>query len=408
VEKRNIFIFALIFVLVFSSFCTFYLILNIPGGKPPDPEVFSYGSDYYKGGFYFDLAKTSRDHEVEYSFLVFMNSDGEITNYKSDLLAYHDYPNLLSENQIFYKISGRKENPHLIQLYVWNFETDKITEVFPDVNTNGHHELLIEDNYFITLRRAEKGGLDTIERINLDNSSELLFSTEDLFNEPPCPGCQRPNDWLHANDVTKSLDGEYYFLNMRAANSIAKIHIETGELIWILGMNGNFTLIEDGIEKESLWYHSHIIKEIEPNVFLMFDNDLHNSSKTYPEFKGWYDSAYGGESRLIKFSVNEDLMEAEITWSYSPGENYYGSGFGDIDLLPNGNILGTFGIPIHDKDSAGNPTGDPFGAAILEVSPSGDLIREYRFPFEYAIYRLQLLTEDFPYPGSWILNYLPE
>ena len=177
---------------------------------------------------------------------------------------------------------------------------------------------------------------------------------------------------------------------------------------WICGYNGNFALLENGIEKESLWYHSHIIKEIEPNVFILFDNDFHNRThlETYPSGENPFITYYGGQSRLIEITLDESNFTAEVTWSYTPPVEYFSAIFGDVDILPNGNIIGVFGTPAHDWTSAQENGAEPFGAAILEVDRKGELIREYRFPYGCAIYRVQQLSEDpSNYLGSWLLEF---
>jgi len=179
-------------------------------------------------------------------------------------------------------------------------------------------------------------------------------------------------------------------------------------LIWIAGRNGNFTLFEDGIEVESLWYHSHIVKEIEPNVFIMFDNDFHNSTKleNYPPGEDPYVTNYGGRSRLIEITLDESSMTAEVTWSYSPPAEYFSAIFGDVDILPNGNILGTFGTPDHRWTEDHVEIEQPFGASLLEINREGELIREYRFPLGVSIYRVNQLSEDpADYVGSWLLDF---
>jgi hypothetical protein len=203
------------------------------------------------------------------------------------------------------------------------------------------------------------------------------------------------------------LDKKHYYINFRNSDNFAKIDRNTREVVWVAGWKGDFTLFENGEQKESLWYHSHIIKEVEPNVFIMFDNDFHNRThlETYPLGEDPYTVNYGGQSRLIKFKIDESTMTAEILWSYEPESQYFSAVFGDIDLLPNGNILGVFGTPVHKFDKYLNEMLNPFGAAILEVNPEGELVREYQFPVGISIYRVQELSKDpSDYVGSWMLE----
>ncbi len=290
---------------------------------------------------------------------------------------------------------------------IWDFRSGTTRSILEGVNIRGHHEFLIEDGYFVTMRRIEKGGLDTVVHLDpLTGNETWVWSSEPYFPEKICDLC-RDDDWTHGNDVTVSLDGLYYFVNFRNTDNFAKVNRETGELVWLAGRNGDFSLLDSGVEKESLWYHSHVVKEIEPNVFLMFDNDFHNRTHldTYPVGEDPFVTYYGGQSRLIEVTLNESSMTGEVTWSYTPKVEYFSAIFGDIDVLPNGNILGVFGTPVHKIGANQEELDEAFGASLLEVNRSGELIREYRFPFGVSIYRVEELSDDpSDYVGLWLLE----
>lgn len=369
------------------------------GDYPPEITVFS--NDLSGEGdavYVFCLAKSSIEHEVEKSYFIIMDSMGNYLHHKVIDFAYFDYIYQINETTFFYKTSGRREHPEIQGSYLWNFETDVTIHILKELDIKGHHELLIEDRYFTTLRRSGKHGWDTIVQIDIEGNALTFFNSTEYFLEQPCND-SRNNDWLHSNDVTVSLDGQFYYINFRNADSIGKINIESKELMWICGRDGDFTLKDsEGNAVESLWYHSHIIKEIRPNVFLMFDNDLHNSSKNYPKWTNPQESNFGGQSRLIEFTIDPVTMEAWISWDYTPSEIFYSSGFGDIELLSNGNIVGVFGQQPHKFNIDGSLTDEPFGASIHEVNEDGELVKEYRFPEGYAIYRIQLYSEN---PEDW-------
>jgi hypothetical protein len=54
-------------------------------------------------------------------------------------------------------------------------------------------------------------------------------------------------------------------------------------------------------------------------------------------------------------------MTAEITWSYTPGSEYFGMTLGDIDNFPNGNIVGVFVVPLHKWTMDHEEIEEPFG-----------------------------------------------
>lgn len=386
-----------------------YHALYIKASEPPAPIVLNYRDGYWRDRYIFSFAQSETSmQEVVDNFMVVMDYEGDYVNYEMSSGPSFNYIYQLSENEIYYYLRPpRGADPEIVpEARIWNFQTGATRTILEGINIQGHHEFLIEDGYFVTLRRIEKCGLDTIVHLEPETGNEKwIWNSEPFFQEKPCSLCP-DDDWTHSNDVTVSLDGRYYYVNFRNADSFAKINRETRELIWIAGRNGNFTLLENGVEKESLWYHSHIIKEIKPNVFIMFDNDFHNRTHldTYPTGEDPYSVNYGGQSRLIEITLDESDMTAEITWSYTPEIEYFSAVFGDIDLLPNGNILGVFGTPVHKWNMDHEEIEKPFGAAILEVSPDAELVREYRFPVGVSIYRVQQLSEDpTDFVGSWLL-----
>jgi hypothetical protein len=405
----------LLLIIVFGGFSViFYSFFLVDSFRPYPPKIFSYHDDYWKGLYAFGFAVSNGSiRDIVDQYLVVMDQNGEYLGFVNSSTHSYNYINQLSSSDLYYYYRPqrglRQQDPSLVpEAKIWNFRSNDTRSILKGIDIRGHHEFLIEDDYFVTMRRVGEGGLDTVVHLDPETGNVTwLWSSEPYFPEKTCSLC-RDDDWTHGNDVTLSLDERYYYVNFRNTDNFAKVEIETGELIWLAGRNGDFTLSEDGVEKESLWYHSHIVKEIEPNVFIMFDNDFHNITKLddYPPGEDPYVTNYGGVSRLIEFKLDESTMSGEITWSYTPPEEYFSAIFGDIDVLPNGNILGTFGTPDHRWAKSHLEIDEPFGAALLEVNRSGELIREYRFPFGVSIYRVSVLSENVDdFVGSWLLEY---
>ena len=406
-------IFMVVILVVGVGGYLFYVFQGSNSSRVPGPVVFSYGDEYWRGlyAFGFAVSESSMQETVE-QFLVVMDHDGNYLSFENSSSHSFGYVNQLSENELYYYLRPQRregeQDPLIIpEAMIWNFRAGSTRSILDGVNIRGHHEFLIEDGYFVTMRRIEKGGLDTVVHLDPETGNETwVWSSEPYFPEKMCDLC-RDDDWTHGNDVTVSLDGQYYFVNFRNTDNFAKVDRETGELVWLAGRNGNFSLLDNGVEKESLWYHSHVVKEIRPNVFLMFDNDFHNQTHldTYPAGEDPFVTNYGGQSRLIEITLNEASMTGEVTWSYTPGVEYFSAIFGDIDVLPNGNILGVFGTPVHKIGANQEELDEPFGASLLEVNRNGELIREYRFPFGVSIYRVEELSDDpSDYVGLWLLE----
>jgi hypothetical protein len=408
--KRLIAVILIIVILVISGYVIYNTLNVIKPAGPPAPTVFGYSEDYWRGKYLFSMFSAEAGKLTGEASLVIMDYQGNYLIYDRSTRANFFYPYQLSENEIFYYLMDRLNFSAIPEARIWNWHTGATRIILEEINLRGHHKLLIEDGYFVTLRRVEENihGLDTIVNIDPETGNETwIWSSEPLFPERPCSWCP-DDDWTHANDVTISLDGRYYYINFRNPDSFAKINRETKELEWICGRNGNFTLLENGVEKESLWYHSHIIKEIRPNVFLMFDNDFHNRTHidVYPSGEDPFEVNYGGQSRLIEITLDESTMTAKVTWSYEPSAEYFSAIWGDIDVLPNGNVVGVFGTPTHSWTANHEEIEEPFGAAILEVNREGELVREYRFPYGYCIYQIEQLSKDpADYKGrAWLLK----
>ena len=190
-------------------------------------------------------------------------------------------------------------------------------------------------------------------------------------------------DWDYNNSII--------YLNLRNTNTFYKINQTTGNIIWACGEFGNFTLLgangqplvgANGLPP-SLWYHSHDVKEVAPDVFTMFDNDYDNN--TNPD---------DCHSRMIEVTLNETSMTAYVNWSWEAPTQYWNSYAGATLLLPNGDYIGDFGDPTHQFR---NPQNQPWnfnntGAVLVEVNPAGQVVRTFTFPVGCYVYRIEAIT----------------
>ncbi len=181
-------------------------------------------------------------------------------------------------------------------------------------------------------------------------------------------------DWMHGNVLFWDIEEDAIYYNPRNLDTLYKINKTTGDIVWSVGKYGNFTLYDKyGNQKESLWYHSHSAEIIGPNRFMMFDNDLWNTTRnaTAPttEF-----------SRIVEFVINESDMTAREVFTWVGSEEYTCNRFGDADRLPNGNYIGCFGtFPEHP-------------AYTTEVTPNGDIVWEFAFNAS-SLYRFERFLE---------------
>ena len=90
-------------------------------------------------------------------------------------------------------------------------------------------------------------------------------------------------DWSHANAIDVDYDGNF-LVSFRNFDQIWKISSVSGEILWRLGINGDFQL-----ENSDVFYQQHAIHKISTNEYLLFDNGSKDKRST---------------SRAFSFSIN--------------------------------------------------------------------------------------------------------
>ena len=181
-------------------------------------------------------------------------------------------------------------------------------------------------------------------------------------------------DLTHCNSIDWHIDQGIVYVNIRNLNTFCKINATNGEHIWSLGEHGDFTLQNiHGTQVPSLWYRGHSVEEVEPDVFLLFDNDLHNITNIENK-----------RSRILEITINEQNMTAWTSWKWTAPREKYSGYWGDADRLPSGNRLGIFGTQHHDHENS-------TGAWLVEVNPEGNIVREIDFPLGWGMYRCEII-----------------
>lgn len=206
-------------------------------------------------------------------------------------------------------------------------------------------------------------------------------------------------DYSHCNTIYWDPNTNILYLNSRNLDQVWAIEYPSGKVLWIAGRNGNFAMYDKhGVQKCSLWYHSHAFVPIpgEESKFILFDNDLHNL--TNPDNK---------LSRMVEVVIDTETWTMNETWSWQAPRSYYSPIWGDADRLPNGNRLGCFGSRTFRLDSL--PPFPKGGAALVEVNEAGDIVWQLAFPKGYGIYRARRFQPSLNlYSPEDITGYLSE
>ncbi len=119
---------------------------------------------------------------------------------------------------------------------------------------------------------------------------------------------QMKKDWSHGNALGIDLDGNY-LVSFRNFHQIWKIDSESGEIVWKLGLNGDFE-----IKKEDLFYSQHSVFINRFGELMLFDNGLPGTVSRAISFKIKSDSiALGGQYNV---SLPPDLYTVKEGSAY--------------------------------------------------------------------------------------------
>ena len=194
------------------------------------------------------------------------------------------------------------------------------------------------------------------------------------------------NDWLHLNSIVYDPTDHSIIISSKAQSAVVKMTYPGMKIVWILGPHDNwnakfqpYLLTPVGENFEWSWSQHHATL-FGPDVpgddavdILLFDNGLYRSFEKATAY-----SPPESYSRIVHYRINEASMTVEQVWEY--GEENDAATFsgtrGSAYLLPNGDVLGTWGAI--SKDALGNPLanigtdGSTDETQIMEVDPSNN------------------------------------
>ncbi|NNE26302.1 MAG: aryl-sulfate sulfotransferase [Saprospiraceae bacterium] len=245
---------------------------------------------------------------------------------------------------------------------------------------NPHHEILTLDNGNIIVAvdkvdqyiRFEENYVVSKEDfiIEFDTSQNKVVYEWDLrqlldVDRPFLSGDVKNGDWFHMNAISYSAEDDCLIVSGKH-QGVVKVDRDNN-LKWIFAPHrgwGKSGVDGDGFETKSYlltainskgeaysdsiqdgfisggpefdWPWSQHATLLRKNGNLMlFDNGQFRYYEPGPNF-----------SRLVEYEINEDEKTVEQEWEYgrARGKELYSAIISDIDLLENGNVLGTFGF----------------------------------------------------------------
>jgi len=135
-------------------------------------------------------------------------------------------------------------------------------------------------------------------------------------------------DWTHSNALELDDDGNI-LLSSRAFNEITKINRSDSSIMWRLGGTQNqFTFLNDTVP----FYGQHDIRRNANGNITFFDNGYRVLGAPY----------HG--CRAVEYQLDEVNKTATLVWDYVYDSTMYSRATGNVQCLPNGNILVNFGI----------------------------------------------------------------
>ena len=163
---------------------------------------------------------------------------------------------------------------------------------------------------------------DAVMRRSVDGEESVLFSHFEDFTLPQLGNAKSIN-WTHANWVDWDSARSTCLLSNARTNTIAELTAE-GELVRIMGGPG-------AIDSE------YVFGSVE-------------QAFEYPHGPHWSDSGdllvfstVDGLSRAVQYELNEDQGQLKEVWSFGESYNYGSQVLGEVQELPDGNLLISWG-----------------------------------------------------------------
>jgi hypothetical protein len=131
-------------------------------------------------------------------------------------------------------------------------------------------------------------------------------------------------DWTHANGLVYEEDTDTVLVSLRHQDWLIRIDRTTGDVVWKLGYEGDFTLADGDV----WFYHPHSPQWQDDGTLLLYDNGI-VTVETPPT---------GARSRAVRFEIDETAMTARLVWQ-DDEEPFFSPIAGDADRTPGGHLL---------------------------------------------------------------------
>lgn len=182
-------------------------------------------------------------------------------------------------------------------------------------------------------------------------------------------------DWFHNNSVAYSESDNSMILSARQQDTVVKISMTTGEVVWVLSDNSSewpadledklLTPIGDDFEYS---YGQHHVAILPDGDILIFDNGNYRDKTV----EGAWDPS-DSYSRVVRYRIDEQAGTVEQVWQYGKerGSESLSMFVGGHDYISENNYLVHFGGIVRDADGKASYE---FAAAINGGSSHTQLV----------------------------------
>ena len=240
--------------------------------------------------------------------------------------------------------------------------TDELGQVVRNVERERQfdHDLAVQANGDLLLitqeartLKTEKWGTITVIgsgliEIDADGNESWEWSTFDHLDTERYPNQlstprQGVSDWIHMNSVQFIEENNQILVSLRHQNQVLLIDRATGDVVWTLGIDGDFELLNGS------WFSSQHDASMQPDgSILLYDNGNFKSDDP--------------TTRIVRYVVDEETHTAEQVLDLDMG--VFMNTMGGVVPLENDNLHVTLGGH-RDRNTP---------ASVVEVTPDGQLV----------------------------------
>jgi hypothetical protein len=155
-------------------------------------------------------------------------------------------------------------------------------------------------------------------------------------------------DWSHANTILYDQADDAYIINFRYQSALMKIDKKTKEIRWIFGEPSGWSqklqnkLVK--LEGEAEWFWHQHSPSLSPEGHILLFNNANYQARPFNEPVAMPET----QSHVLEYAFDEEALTARQVWSsrQETDQELVSIAMGDVDYLPNGNLLAAYGALI--------------------------------------------------------------